>query len=106
MKNNIRHNFAGACGSASKVDMFGAATTPNFTGVGEGAFLWAEEIDDVVRLKTRASDGTICDVGHFSGATTARPATPTVGQMFYDTILSKPIWYSGSAWNDAAGTAV
>lgn len=39
-----------------------------------------------------------------SGA--SRPASPVVGQIFFDTVLGKPIFYSGSAWVDAAGTVV
>jgi hypothetical protein len=41
-----------------------------------------------------------------SGTTAQRPAQPTVGQRYYDTTLSKPIWYSGAAWKDAAGVTV
>jgi hypothetical protein len=40
------------------------------------------------------------------GVTTARPAAPVVGQQFYDQTLSKPIWWSGSAWKDASGATV
>ena len=43
--------------------------------------------------------------------TTTRPGTsgqPVVvqGMCVYDTTLSKPVWFSGSAWKDAAGTTV
>ncbi|WP_396657096.1 NosD domain-containing protein [Microbacterium oxydans] len=34
------------------------------------------------------------------------PAAAGVGAMIYDTTLSKPIWSTGSAWKDAAGTTV
>lgn len=30
------------------------------------------------------------------------PATPTTGQMYYDTALSAPRWYDGSAWTNKA----
>lgn len=40
------------------------------------------------------------------GATGSRPAAPVAGAQWYDTTLSKPIWYDGAAWRDAAGTAV
>lgn len=33
-------------------------------------------------------------------------ASATQGGMVYDTTLSKPIWSTGSAWRDAAGTTV
>lgn len=45
-----------------------------------------------------------------SGVTSARPSNPVVGQVFYDTTLSKPIWCKvGGAtptWTDATGTTV
>jgi hypothetical protein len=41
-----------------------------------------------------------------TGATGSRPASPLAGQMFYDTTLSKPIWYNGSNWKDATGATV
>ena len=28
------------------------------------------------------------------------------GQPYFDTTLGKPIWWSGSTWVDATGTAV
>lgn len=37
-----------------------------------------------------------------SGST--RPASPVVGQIFFDTSLGKPVFYNGSAWVDATGT--
>ena len=45
-----------------------------------------------------------------SGTTTNRPLMPIVGQVFYDTTLSKPIYCkTGGAspvWTDATGTTV
>lgn len=44
-----------------------------------------------------------------AGATTDRPTGLTAanaGRYYYDTTLSKPIWWNGSAWRDAAGSAV
>lgn len=42
------------------------------------------------------------------GPTAARPTAPGVqaGDQHYDTTLSKPVWWSGSAWKDATGTTV
>ncbi len=40
------------------------------------------------------------------GATDARPLNPTVGTLFYDTTLGRPIWWNGTGWRDAAGGAV
>jgi hypothetical protein len=43
-----------------------------------------------------------------TGATGARPSASTAGAgaMYYDTTLGKPIWSTGAAWKDAAGTTV
>lgn len=42
----------------------------------------------------------------FAGSSSERPASPVVGTMYFDTTLNKPIWWSGSEWVDASGTAV
>lgn len=41
-------------------------------------------------------------------ATASRPSASTAGAgaMIYDSTLGKPLWSNGSAWRDAAGTAV
>lgn len=41
-----------------------------------------------------------------SGSTSTRPAAPVVGVSYFDTTLGKPIWWTGTAWVDATGTAV
>lgn len=41
-----------------------------------------------------------------SGATSARPATPAVGQTFFDTTIGKMIVYNGTAWVNMDGTAL
>lgn len=45
-------------------------------------------------------------VGHGAGDTAGRPAAPAAGVSFFDQTLGKPIWWSGTAWVDATGTAV
>ncbi|NJO61606.1 MAG: hypothetical protein HC836_26165 [Richelia sp. RM2_1_2] len=35
-----------------------------------------------------------------------RPALPSIGQTYFDTTLSRPIWWDGSNWINAVGTAV
>jgi hypothetical protein len=37
---------------------------------------------------------------------TTRPTSPTLGQIFYDRTLYKPIWFNGSSWTDSSGTVV
>lgn len=42
-----------------------------------------------------------------TGTTAERPTTNLlIGQYYYDTTLSKPIWYNGTAWTDGMGTVV
>lgn len=56
----------------------------------------------------RTSGKLVADGGLVTktGITSARPASPQAGQMYFDTTIGKPIFYSGSAWVDAAGTGV
>ena len=42
----------------------------------------------------------------WSGSTPSRPASPSVGTMYFDTTLGKPVWWKGSGWVDSAGAAV
>ncbi len=39
------------------------------------------------------------------GYTTSRPTTPDYGCQYYDTNISKPIWWNGSEWVDSLGFA-
>jgi hypothetical protein len=42
-----------------------------------------------------------------SGTTANRPTQQVlIGQMYYDTTLQIPIWYNGTVWKNASGTAV
>lgn len=36
----------------------------------------------------------------------SRPVSPVLYEMFFDTTLGKPIWYTGSDWVDATGASV
>ena len=36
----------------------------------------------------------------------ARPSTPVLGQMMFDSLVGKPIWWDGTNWVDAAGATV
>ena len=38
--------------------------------------------------------------------TAQRPSAPVAGQMFFDSTVGKPIWWSGTNWKDATGTNV
>lgn len=39
-----------------------------------------------------------------NGTTTQRPASSVVGQRYLDTTIGRPIYWSGSAWIDGAGS--
>lgn len=42
-----------------------------------------------------------------TGTTASRPtANLLIGQYYYDTTLSKPIWWNGTSWTDGMGTVV
>lgn len=41
-----------------------------------------------------------------NGATSARPENVSIGYMYFDTTLSKPIWKTSSGWVDAYGNDV
>lgn len=41
-----------------------------------------------------------------NGTTAERPASPAVGQQYFDSTLGYAIWYDGTNWVDAAGTTV
>ena len=41
-----------------------------------------------------------------NGDSASRPVAPVAGQFYFDTTLTKPIWYSGTDWVDATGTTV
>lgn len=41
-----------------------------------------------------------------NGNGSARPVGVNVGEMYFDTTLSKPIWWNGTEWVDATGTTV
>jgi hypothetical protein len=41
-----------------------------------------------------------------SGTTANRPTGVPVGYQYYDSTLSKPVWYNSAVWKDASGTTV
>lgn len=41
-----------------------------------------------------------------AGKSTERPSNPVKGDIYYDTTLNKPIWWTGSQWVDATGASV
>lgn len=49
---------------------------------------------------------SIFNEGVIANTTVLRPLAPRVGQMFFDTTLGRPIWWSGSQWILSEGSAV
>jgi hypothetical protein len=39
-------------------------------------------------------------------ASTVRPTTPVIGQMFFDANFGKPVWFNGTIWVDANGASI
>lgn len=60
---------------------------------------------DKTNLDNHIADTTKHEVW-LSGATASRPATPTIGQRYFDTTLGKPVWFNGTNWVDATGAIV
>ena len=59
--------------------------------------LYFTQIDNFTRASSKITYGT----------TSQRPALGLItGQQYFDTTLGIPIWYSGTKWVNASGTAV
>lgn len=65
-------------------------------------------MDDQHRLWIRTNDNASNKfLTSQRGATSARPATNNnMGDIYFDSTLNKPIWWTGYGWVDATGTAV
>lgn len=75
----------------------------------EGSTLVAEirnTMDSALSLTTKQYVDDSVSAVSSSGTTANRPASPATGAMYFDTDLGHPIWYSGTGWVDATGTAV
>jgi hypothetical protein len=70
-------------------------------------------LDESVTFEEGTANFVWAQITAFAGtipprATSGRPAATAVavGTRYYDTTLGKPVWSNGTAWRDAAGTAV
>jgi len=95
--NGQRIAVAVAGEKVSRVHVFDAAN-------GKELLVFAEHAGAIPSLSFLADNRTLVSAG--ADTTLQRPGAPTVGAQFYDTTLSKPIWFDGSVWRDASGTAV
>ncbi len=78
-------------------------------------YIEIDNISDVDTSTTDPTDGQVLKWDgvnwvpqniEISGTSANRPSSPYVGQMYFDTDLAKPIWYTGSDWVDAVGNIV
>ena len=70
---------------------------------------YGHRVSDLISDLSGNQENEVIDSGAFvRGATSVRPNLDAnaVGRQFYDATLGKPIWWTGSAWKDAAGTTV
>lgn len=70
--------------------------------------LFMDQFEKVLGLYFNTVDNAIAGlIIPESGTTANRPTLQVqIGQMFYDTTLQIPIWYNGTVWKNASGTAV
>jgi len=88
-------------------------TNDRFGALTDGRLMWSAGSGSLDVQLSRVAAGVI-GVGVTQAirtgvaATASRPAAAMVGvgSQFYDSTLGKPIWSTGSAWKDAAGTVV
>lgn len=111
---NIANNSDG------RVTTFGALHGLNTSAFTDGARLYSTSAGALttsqtpsfvgVVLNAHVTDGVLfvhpASFDHPDGTTAARPTTRSLGYMYFDTTLGKPIWWNGAAWVDATGATV
>ena len=70
--------------------------------------LFMDQFERVLGLYFNTIDNAIAGlITPASGTTANRPTLQLqIGQIYYDTTLQIPIWYNGTVWKNASGTAV
>jgi hypothetical protein len=70
--------------------------------------LFMDQLEKILGLYFNTVDNAIAGlIIPESGTTADRPTLQLqIGQMYYDTTLQIPIWYNGTVWKNASGTAV
>lgn len=61
------------------------------------------ERDNLDTAFTAVAAGIAAAVLPVTNDWTTPPVGTVVGEVIYDTTLSKPFWWDGAGWNDAAG---
>jgi hypothetical protein len=110
---DILHNGDG------RVTTFGVVHDLNTAAFVDGALLFATAAGALttsitssfvgIVLNSHTTDGTVLvspdSRTSAAGTTAARPTTVTLGFMYFDTTLNKPVWWNGTSWRDATGAA-
>jgi len=70
--------------------------------------LFMDQLERVLGLYFNTVDNAVAGlITPQSGTTADRPTIQLqIGQFYYDTTLQIPIWYNGTVWKNASGTAV
>jgi hypothetical protein len=70
--------------------------------------LFMDQLEKILGLYFNTVDNAIAGlIIPESGTTADRPTLQLqIGQQYYDTTLQIPIWYNGTVWKNASGTAV
>lgn len=106
--------------SSGRVTTFGNLHDLNTSSFSDGATLYSSATGTLTTsvtssfvgyvLNSNANAGTILALprsrDQLDGTTAARPTTVSVGTMYLDTTLNKPIWWNGTVWIDATGATV
>jgi hypothetical protein len=78
---------------------FGLVSTLTDAFVGAG---WTIDCD-MSSYPSPQGAGVTVTIRFLQGATAGRSATPTTGQMYFDTTIGKPVWWNGANWVNALG---
>jgi hypothetical protein len=86
----------------------GATLTLNGAFLKINADLGSIPLQSLVTLLGGASLNQIRRVNqlNWSDVTLNRPPAPYVGQQYFDTTITRPVWWNGVAWINAAGAVV
>lgn len=67
---------------------------------------WEDHVDDTTGNPHEVTAEQAGALPFLVGTTLERPEDPEIGQMYFDTDLGIPIWWSGSIWVNASGNDV
>lgn len=114
----LTHNLAN--NTDGLVTTFGLVRELNTSAFAEGDLLYSTAAGDLSTAVSSSFVGTVT-TAHASqgvilvrtrsfdnadGTTAQRPPAVSIGFMYFDTTLGKPIWWKGAVWVDATGATV